>query len=136
MQALKGKVAVVAGATRGSGRGIACMLGAAGATVYCTGRSARGRPASQGPYAGRLETIEETAKMVCENGGKGIPVRTDHTVAKQVAGLFQRAVVNRSDLISSSMSFGAARPSPIGASSGSTRWKRGANSSAQPGLTS
>ena len=45
MQPLKGKIAVVAGATRGAGRGIACMLGAAGATVYCTGRSVRGQPA-------------------------------------------------------------------------------------------
>ena len=54
MQPLKGKVAVVAGATRGAGRGIACMLGEAGATVYCTGRSIRGRPNRTGYFAGRL----------------------------------------------------------------------------------
>ncbi|MGB0059867.1 MAG: hypothetical protein WBP68_06770, partial [Candidatus Binatus sp.] len=57
-QPLAGKIAVVAGATRGAGRGIATMLGAAGATVICTGRSVRGNPAT----AGRPETIEETAE--------------------------------------------------------------------------
>src|SRR6266480_3172132 len=67
MQPLKGKVAVVAGATRGAGRGIACMLGEAGATVYCTGRSVRGKPSTKG----RPETIEETAKMVTARGGAG-----------------------------------------------------------------
>jgi NAD(P)-dependent dehydrogenase (short-subunit alcohol dehydrogenase family) len=90
MQPLKGKVAVVAGATRGAGRGIACMLGEAGATVYCTGRSARGSPARNGPYAGRPETIEETAEMVCARGGVGVPVRTDHRAEKEVAALFRR----------------------------------------------
>ena len=57
---LRNQVAVVAGATRGAGRGIARMLGAAGATVYCTGRSVRGRPAT----LGRPETLEETAELV------------------------------------------------------------------------
>src|SRR5689334_515409 len=57
---LLGRVAVVAGATRGAGRGIARALGEAGATVYCTGRSVRGAPS---PY-GRPETIEETAELV------------------------------------------------------------------------
>ena len=57
---LKRKVALVAGATRGAGRGIACMLGKAGATVYCTGRSVRGKPSD----CDRPETIEETAEMV------------------------------------------------------------------------
>jgi NAD(P)-dependent dehydrogenase (short-subunit alcohol dehydrogenase family) len=80
---------VVAGATRGAGRGIACMLGEAGATVYCTGRSARGYP-PKGVYAGRPETIEETSDMVTEYGGKGIPVRIDHLVKEEVAGLFER----------------------------------------------
>ena len=65
---LKGKIAVVAGATRGAGRGIACMLGEAGATVYCTGRSVRGKPATKS----RTETIEETAEMVTARGGIGI----------------------------------------------------------------
>ena len=86
MQPLKNKIAVVAGATRGAGRGIACMLGEAGATVYCTGRSVRGRPAT----GKRPETIEETAEMVTAYGGVGIPVQVDHTVADQVKGLFER----------------------------------------------
>jgi NAD(P)-dependent dehydrogenase (short-subunit alcohol dehydrogenase family) len=90
VQPLKKKVAVVAGATRGAGRGIACMLGEAGAVVYCSGRTARGRPARDGPYAGRPETIEETAEMVRGRGGTGIAVRTDHRVEEQVAALFDR----------------------------------------------
>lgn len=87
MKPLQGKVAVVAGATRGAGRGIACMLGEAGATVYCTGRSVRGQLAS-GPN--RPETIEETAEMVTSYGGAGIPVRVDHLVEAQVQALFAR----------------------------------------------
>ncbi len=83
---LKGKVAVVAGATRGAGRGIACMLGETGATVYCTGRSLRGQPSSKN----RPETIEETAEMVTARGGTGIWVRVDHTDPAQVRGLFER----------------------------------------------
>jgi NAD(P)-dependent dehydrogenase (short-subunit alcohol dehydrogenase family) len=90
MQPLKGKVALVAGATRGSGRGIACVLGEAGAIVYCSGRSARGRPAATGPYAGRPETIEETAEMVTARGGVGIPVRTDHASDDEVGALLKR----------------------------------------------
>lgn len=89
MHSLTGKVAVVAGATRGAGRGIAVMLGEAGATVYVTGRSARGNPSDMG----RSETIEETAEMVSARGGVGIPVRVDHTVAEEVEDLFAR--VNR-----------------------------------------
>ena len=74
-QPLSGRVAVVAGATRGAGRGIARMLGEAGATVYCTGRSSRGYPnTSRHVHAGRPETIEETAEMVTRAGGTGIPV--------------------------------------------------------------
>lgn len=87
---LKGRVAVVAGATRGAGRGIACMLGEAGAIVYCTGRSTRTHPAVAGVYAGRPETIDETAEMVNAHGGVGIPIRTDHLVEEQVAALFKR----------------------------------------------
>ena len=83
---LLNQVAVVAGATRGAGRGIARMLGAAGATVYCTGRSTRGRPATPG----RPETIEETAELVAAEGGRGIAVRTDHTVEAEVEQLFAR----------------------------------------------
>ncbi len=86
MQPLKGKVAVVAGATRGAGRGIACMLGEAGATVYCTGRSVRGKSAS----GSRPETIEETAQMVGSYDGEGIAVRVDHLQEAEVEGLFKR----------------------------------------------
>ena len=91
MAALSGKVAVVAGATRGAGRGIARMLGEAGATVYCTGRSSRTQPnRSAHHHAGRPETIEETAEMVDAAGGRGIPVRVDHTVEGEVEALFGR----------------------------------------------
>jgi NAD(P)-dependent dehydrogenase (short-subunit alcohol dehydrogenase family) len=86
MQTLKGKIAVVAGATRGAGRGIACMLGEAGALVYCTGRSVRGKPAS----GSRPETIEETAEMATARGGVGIAVQVDHTVEEQVQAHFAR----------------------------------------------
>ncbi len=86
MQVLKGKVAVVAGATRGAGRGIACMLGAAGATVYCTGRSVRGRLSA----IGRPETIEETAEMVSAHGGTGLWAQVDHTQPDRVRALFER----------------------------------------------
>ena len=87
MQPLLGKIAVVAGATRGAGRGIASMLGEAGATVYCTGRSVRGSLASGSK---RPETIDETAEMVTAYGGKGIPVRVDHSVPAEVEALFDR----------------------------------------------
>jgi NAD(P)-dependent dehydrogenase (short-subunit alcohol dehydrogenase family) len=83
---LKGKVALVAGATRGAGRGIACMLGEAGATVYCTGRSLRGKPSDKQ----RPETIEETAEMVTARGGVGIFVQVDHTDRDQVKLLFEK----------------------------------------------
>lgn len=86
MNSLNGTVAVVAGATRGAGRGIAVMLGEAGATVYVTGRSVRGNPSNMQ----RPETIDETAEMVTARGGRGIPVRVDHTVETEVAALFER----------------------------------------------
>ena len=86
MGTLHGRVALVAGATRGAGRAIACTLGEAGATVYCTGRSVRGTPATKG----RAETIEETAELVTAAGGEGIWVRVDHTVEDQVVELFAR----------------------------------------------
>src|SRR4030095_13284686 len=79
-------VAVVAGSGRGAGRGIASMLGEAGATVFCTGRSIKGQLSTKG----RPETIEDTAKMVTEHGGIGIAVRVDHTVPDQVNALFKR----------------------------------------------
>jgi NAD(P)-dependent dehydrogenase (short-subunit alcohol dehydrogenase family) len=81
---LQGKIALVAGATRGAGRGIAIALGEAGATVYCTGRSSRrGRLATPG----RPETIEETAEMVTAAGGRGIAIRVDHTEPTRVKKL-------------------------------------------------
>jgi NAD(P)-dependent dehydrogenase (short-subunit alcohol dehydrogenase family) len=83
---LDGKVALVAGATRGCGRGIAVELGAAGATVYVTGRSIRGQPSE---YQ-RPETIEETAELVSATGGRGIAVQTDHLVPEQVERLVAR----------------------------------------------
>ena len=85
-QALKGKVALVAGATRGAGRGIATELGAAGATVYCTGRTTR----TQRSEYNRSETIEETAEVVQRAGGQGIAVQVDHLDAAQVEALVAR----------------------------------------------
>jgi NAD(P)-dependent dehydrogenase (short-subunit alcohol dehydrogenase family) len=79
-------VAVVAGGTRGGGRGIAVSLGLAGATVYVTGRSVPGRPATPG----RRETIQETAEMIRRMGGHAIPVRVDHTDEAEVRRLFAR----------------------------------------------
>lgn len=86
MQSLQDKIAVVSGASRGAGRGIAIELGAAGATVYVTGRSTRG-----GAKTGnRPETIEETAELVTAAGGTAIVVRCDHTNNDEVAALFER----------------------------------------------
>ena len=82
---LSSKIALVAGATRGAGRGIARALGEAGATVYGTGRSARQRLAGTRP-----ETIDETAELVTAAGGHGIAVRVDHTVPDEVAALVAR----------------------------------------------
>ena len=87
MKPLADRIAVVAGATRGAGRGIACSLGEAGATVYCTGRSVAGHPPATGAYAGRPETIEQTAEMVTARGGRGIASRVDHADETQVAAL-------------------------------------------------
>lgn len=89
MGALSGQVAVVAGATRGAGRGIARMLGEAGATVYCTGRSSRsGRRTHDHHYRARPETIEETAELVTAAGGSGIALVVDHASEVQVKALF------------------------------------------------
>jgi NAD(P)-dependent dehydrogenase (short-subunit alcohol dehydrogenase family) len=89
---LTGRIAVVAGSTRGAGRGIASMLGEAGATVYCTGRSVRGST------SGRPESIDDTAEMVTARGGVGIPVRVDHTDAAQVRALFERVMAEQGRL--------------------------------------
>jgi NAD(P)-dependent dehydrogenase (short-subunit alcohol dehydrogenase family) len=83
---LEGKVALVAGATRGAGRGTAVALGEAGATVYCTGRSTRERRSEYD----RPETIEETAELVSAAGGTGIAVQVDHLVPAEVAALVER----------------------------------------------
>lgn len=87
MRSLAGKVAVVTGASRGAGRGIASILGEAGATVYVTGRSMRGdliKPELAGT------TIDDTADLVTRRGGVGIPVRVDHTVDAEIASLFEQ----------------------------------------------
>jgi len=83
---LDGRVALVAGATRGAGRGSAVALGEAGATVYCTGRSTRGRRSDYD----RPETIEETAELVTAAGGAGIAVAVDHLEASEVEALVRR----------------------------------------------
>ncbi|MDQ0897750.1 SDR family oxidoreductase [Paenibacillus sp. V4I7] len=86
MKLLNGKVALVAGATRGAGRGIAIELGAAGATVYVTGRTTR----TQRSEYNRPETIEETAELVSNAGGRGIAVQVDHLDPDQVQALIAR----------------------------------------------
>jgi NAD(P)-dependent dehydrogenase (short-subunit alcohol dehydrogenase family) len=86
MTTLHGKVALVTGATRGAGRGIAVSLGEAGATVYCTGRSTRERRSEYD----RPETIEETAELVTAAGGEGIAVAVDHLEPAQVEALVGR----------------------------------------------
>src|SRR5215470_17884657 len=93
-KSLTNLVAVVAGATRGAGRGIARALGEAGATVYCTGRSVRG---NRSPY-NRPETVDETAEMIGSAGGSAIALRVDHAVEREVEELFERVVRERGRL--------------------------------------
>lgn len=87
MKPMSGKVVVVTGASRGAGRGIASVVGEAGAVVYVTGRSVRG---NQTKPELRGTTIEDTADMVTARGGTGIPVRVDHTVDVEIRALFER----------------------------------------------
>jgi NAD(P)-dependent dehydrogenase (short-subunit alcohol dehydrogenase family) len=91
---LDGQVALVAGATRGAGRGVALELAAAGAKVYCTGRSVRGVPATPG----RPETIEETAELIAAEGGAAVAVRVDHTVEAEVEALAARIAADEGRL--------------------------------------
>jgi len=91
---LEGQVALVAGATRGAGRGVALELAAAGAKVYCTGRSVRGQPATPG----RSETIEETAELIAAEGGAAVAVRVDHTAEAEVEALAARIAADEGRL--------------------------------------
>jgi NAD(P)-dependent dehydrogenase (short-subunit alcohol dehydrogenase family) len=102
MSALAGKVAIVAGGTRGGGRGIALALGEAGATVYVAGRTSRH---GQSPVDGAPGTIEETAEEVTSRGGRGIAVRADLTVEREVARLFERVAADhgRLDLLANAV---------------------------------
>ena len=86
MPNLKGKIAVVTGASRGAGRGIARLLGEAGATVYVTGRSREGDPTTDNLSG----NIDQTAEEVTERGGRGFPVKCDHSDPAQVEALFNR----------------------------------------------
>lgn len=83
---LKGKVAIVTGASRGAGRGIAIALGEAAATVYVTGRSVRGQPTTEGLPG----TIDDTAAAITQRGGIGIPIFCDHTIDAEIESLFAR----------------------------------------------
>jgi NAD(P)-dependent dehydrogenase (short-subunit alcohol dehydrogenase family) len=95
MKPLKGRVAVVAGASRGAGRGIALALGEAGATVYVAGRTMRG---GSRPADGAVGTIDDTAEEVSARGGNGIPVRVDFRVESEVGALFERVGSEQSKL--------------------------------------
>jgi NAD(P)-dependent dehydrogenase (short-subunit alcohol dehydrogenase family) len=94
---LQSRVAIVTGASRGAGRGIALALGEAGAIVYVTGRSVRGKPTTEDLPG----TIEDTAEAVTARGGRGIPIRCDHTVDADVEALFARVkqVQGRLDIL-------------------------------------
>ncbi|HEV2665910.1 MAG TPA: SDR family NAD(P)-dependent oxidoreductase, partial [Blastocatellia bacterium] len=94
MPNLKAKVAVVTGASRGAGRGIALALGECGATVYVTGRSVRGQPTTDNMPG----TIDETAEAVTARGGVGVAARCDHTIDADVEALFERVKADQGRL--------------------------------------
>lgn len=119
MKPLQGKIAVVTGASRGAGRGIAFELGSAGATVYVTGRSVRGAVTDN-----RSETIEETAVGVTLRGGTGISVRCDHTNADDVRNLLEQIETEqgRIDILVNSVFGGSENSLPSG--EGRRFWER------------
>lgn len=119
MRPLEGKIAVVTGASRGAGRGIARQLGSAGATVYVTGRSVKGETTDNRP-----ETIEETAEEVTSRGGKGIAIRCDHTSHNDVRNLFEQIKMEhgRVDLLVNSVFGGSESSLPSG--DGRHFWER------------
>ncbi|MGN6792737.1 MAG: SDR family NAD(P)-dependent oxidoreductase [Streptosporangiaceae bacterium] len=94
MADLQGRVALVTGASRGAGKGIALVLGERGATVYLTGRSVRDQPTT----LGRPGTIDDTAEEVAARGGTGIAVRCDHTDDAQVDNVFRRIAAEQKRL--------------------------------------
>lgn len=119
MKSLQGKIAVVSGASRGAGRGIAFELGSAGATVYVTGRSVKGVTTDN-----RSETIEETADGVNSRGGKGIAIRCDHTSESDVRNLFAQIEKEqgRIDILVNSIFGGSESSLPSG--TGRYFWER------------
>lgn len=119
MESLKGKIALVSGASRGAGRGIAYELGSAGATVYVTGRSVKGDTTDNRP-----ETIEETAEGVTARGGNGIAIRCDHTNEEDIKKLFEEIGKNhdRIDILVNSVFGGSESSLPKG--EGRNFWER------------
>lgn len=119
MKTLDGKIAVVTGASRGAGRGIAFELGSAGATVYVTERSIKGATTDNRP-----ETIEGTAEGVTSRGGKGIAIRCDHTSEDDVRNLFEQIEreYGRIDILVNSVFGGSESSLPSG--DGRRFWER------------
>lgn len=119
MKPLQGKIAVVTGASRGAGRGIALELGSAGATVYVTGRSVKGATTDNRP-----ETIEETADGVTSRGGKGIAIQCDHTSDNDIRNLFEQIEKDhgRIDILVNSVFGGSESSLPSG--DGRHFWER------------